>query len=138
MLKIIKEWVRKLTSMFSKRITPEEYERMRQQETAYQRETAPSTLGSAHQRELDASFLDYFERLAPKSRAFLIWEEVTGEHFEAVAQDISDLTPVWPLEKAGPPSTDDMKTITELRDMIRDLQKRFNSATVTTGNTERH
>jgi hypothetical protein len=86
MLKIIKEWVRKLTSMFSKRITPEEYERMRQQETAYQRETAPSTLGSAHQRELDASFLDYFERLAPKSRAFLIWEEVTGEHFEAVAQ----------------------------------------------------
>jgi E1-E2 ATPase len=32
---IIKKWTQKLTSMFSKRITPEEYERMRQQETAY-------------------------------------------------------------------------------------------------------
>jgi hypothetical protein len=123
---VIKKWVRKLTSLFSKRITPEEYERMRQQETA-------------NQRELDAAFLDYFERLAPKSKTLLIWEGAVGERFEAVAQNISDLTTrVAALEKAGPPSTEEMKTIAELRDMIRDLQKRFNSATVMGGNLETH
>jgi hypothetical protein len=43
------------------------------------------------------------------------WEEVAGEHFDAVDRDISELFKrVAALEKAGPPLTEEMKVITEV------------------------
>jgi hypothetical protein len=92
-------------------------------------------------------WLDYFNHLAERHAAQLKFETDMRERVSLVGDLSARMTElsghvykllarVTAIENATPPSTEEMKTITELRDLMKDFPLRLNSMTL--GNAERH
>jgi hypothetical protein len=92
-------------------------------------------------------WLDYFNHLAERHTAQLKFETDMTDMIDRVgtiSARVSELSGhvykllvrMTAIEKAIPPSTEEMKTITELRDLMKDFPVVLNS--MTTGNLERH